>query len=179
MKIQRAEASVSKSSSVPYLPKKDLSEKSQVLPTDSNQTTNTYQPTEPILEVDAYKCRNVYKSIIRHISSYIKEKGINMAKMLMDNGFTESDIKEAFSFIEHLKELDKSKGVAKKQQNSISIMISKKNIYTYILKETLQSLIKDWELGKRGRIMKENVRIYLSVCKEYCKKCNEIITQSN
>lgn len=173
MEIQKKEVNVSKSPSISHLSKKGTSEKAQVLKPNSKQLI------EPILEIDAYKSRNVYKSIIRHISSYIKEKGTIMVKMLMDNGFTENEIKQAFSFIEHLKELDKTKGVAKNQQNSIKIMITKKNIYTYILKETLQSLINDWELGKRGRIMKENIRIYSVVCKEYYKKCNEIITQSD
>lgn len=96
--------------------------------------------------------------------------------ILKEKGFCEEEIRKAYEYIDKLKELDKSKGVAKNQQNTIKKMIQTKSIYTYILKETLQLLIEKWQLGNRGKIMQENIKVYLAVCKEYHKKCKEVLT---
>eukprot|EP00826_Nyctotherus_ovalis_P038778 TRINITY_DN3654_c0_g1_i14.p1 TRINITY_DN3654_c0_g1~~TRINITY_DN3654_c0_g1_i14.p1 ORF type:complete len:120 (-),score=24.81 TRINITY_DN3654_c0_g1_i14:197-556(-) len=97
--------------------------------------------------------------------------------MLRVRGFSENEIANAFLCISQLRELDKTKGVAKRQQDSINFMVRKKTIYTFILKETLQGLMEGWEAGNRGRIMKNNVQVYMAVCKEYHRRCSEILTQ--
>lgn len=129
------------------------------------------------IAIDAYKCRNVYKSIVRHISSYVREKKEEAMAMLRTRGFGENEIANAFLCISQLRELDKAKGVAKRQQDSINFMVRKKTIYTFILKETLQELMEGWETGKRGRIMEDNVQVYMAVCKEYHRRCCEILSQ--
>jgi len=162
------------------LSKKDASKNIEKIDASSKKRMNgniASLSNKPKLRIamSAYKCRNVYKSIIRHICSYINQKGISMARILKSEGFSEEEIKEAYKCIDQLKKLDKSKGVTKNQKSTISAMIETKSIYTYILKETLQSLIDKWELGEKGKIMEKNIKAYIAVWKVYYKRCSELL----
>lgn len=127
------------------------------------------------LNTNAYKRRNVYKSIIRHMLSYHKKNPESMKKLLQSEGFGKSEIESAFEYIIYLNELDKQKGKAKRPQNSINMMLIKRNIHTYILRETLNSMLNVWKEGSTGKLNKANISIYREVCEKYCARCNELI----
>lgn len=91
--------------------------------------------------------------------------------LLEANGFLMEEIESAFIYVNQLNELDKQKGKSKRPQSTINGMLEKKTIHTFILKETLESMIRGWDSGHTGKIMRENVKIYKEVCEKYYNRC--------
>ena len=127
---------------------------------------------------NAYKRRNVYKAIIRNMFNYVKKNKQNLMLLLIRNGFTNSEIKVAFEYIEDLNNLEAQKGKNKRSQNTLNKMVSNKNIYTYILRESLKILMMDLDGGKKYKIMTENLPIYKEVCRTYYNSCNNLLNKS-
>lgn len=128
-------------------------------------------------KIDAYKRRNVYKSIIRHMQSYVQENKSKVLAMLRDNNYSDMDANSAFENISKLNELDKQKGKAKRPQHVISKLLRSRNIYTHILKETLCSMLNSWKSNKANKIMQKNLYIYSEVCTIYYNRCTELLSQ--
>jgi len=108
--------------------------------------------------------RNVYKSIIRSIHTYTRKNSLSLMKMLQDKGFSKEEIEHAFFVIGSRQEEKKHKF---KFLTLLKRMVRDKSIYTYILKETLNAMISEWEKGKRGRILEKNYKMYKEVCEAY------------
>ncbi len=138
----------------------------------------TNQEREEGLSVNAYRRRNVYKSIVRHMYSYVRKNRKDVVRVLELNGFSMSDIEHAFFKISHLNDLERQKGTSKKSQSTIKKMLQRKSIYTYILRETLFAMMQNWKLGKTGKISQENLIIYKEVCEKYYQKTVELLAQT-
>lgn len=133
---------------------------------------------EEALSVNAYKRRNVYKSIVRHMFSYIRKNRESILRVLEGNGFTMPQIEHAFFKVNYLNDLERQKGKSKKSQTTVKKMLQKKTIYTFILRETLYAMMQNWKQGKTGKISQENLTIYKEVCESYYNKCVQVLAQS-
>jgi len=130
-----------------------------------NKETTLY--TKKGVPSSAYMKRNVYKSIIRHMLSYVRKNNSEVVRLLQSNGFEMNEIEEAIHKIRNFNELEKEKGNPKKSQAMLKSISSKKSPCTYILRETLRRMERDWDEGKLGRISMENLKIYREVCNYY------------
>eukprot|EP00826_Nyctotherus_ovalis_P024310 TRINITY_DN1881_c0_g3_i10.p1 TRINITY_DN1881_c0_g3~~TRINITY_DN1881_c0_g3_i10.p1 ORF type:complete len:191 (+),score=36.30 TRINITY_DN1881_c0_g3_i10:384-956(+) len=129
------------------------------------------------INVNAYRRRNVYKAIIRRMFSCVQKSRKAIAGLLQANGFPTEEIESAFAYVNELNELDKQKGKSKRPQSTINGMLERKTILTFVLKETLDSMMQGWQSGHTGKIMKENVQIYKEVCEKYYRRCVELLAQ--
>ena len=127
------------------------------------------------ISVNAYKRRNVYKSIIRHMFKYAKLNKGKITSLLKTSGYTELEIEEGFKHIIHLNSINKQKGMEKRPQYEIKKLLEVKSVPTYFLKETLSLMLKEWESGESGRLMKKNVKVYKKVCTAYYNHCKMLI----
>jgi len=141
---------------------------------ENNDDSSLYQNALKI-NVNAYRRRNVYKAIIRRMFSCVQKNKRTIVTLLEANGFKIEEIESAFIYVNQLNELDKQKGKSKRPQSTINKMLERRTIYTFILKETLDSMISGWDSGQTGKIMKENVQIYKEVCMKYYNRCIELL----
>jgi len=141
---------------------------------ENNDDSSLYQNSLKI-NVNAYRRRNVYKAIIRRMFSCVQKNKRAIVTLLEANGFKIEEIESAFIYVNQLNELDKQKGKSKRPQSTINKMLERRTIYTFILKETLDSMISGWDSGQTGKIMKENVQIYKEVCMKYYNRCIELL----
>lgn len=151
-----------------------------VLPPHGSNTKSSCQSSQKFIsgeiKANAYKRRNVYKSVIRHMYSYIQKNKSKMASMLSSNGFSKKETDSAFSYISSLNVLDKQKGKAKRPQNTIKNILEEKNICVYILKETLSGMLETLNSGLTGKVMRKNTKIYKEVCQEYYNRCLQLLS---
>lgn len=159
-----------------------IEEKSNEL--KKNSTLSEVKPNSVIREEAkevsksrAYRPRNVYKSIIRHIYSYTRKHCRKIIKVLSGLGYSREDIEHAFfeigSYIESKKNKAKCKFFSALQK-----MVEHRSIYTYILKETLTTMIDEWKQGNRGKIAEENLDVYRSICVSYYKDAVRVIANA-
>jgi len=125
----------------------------------------------------AYKRRNVYKSIVRHMFSYIRKNREEIIKILQEAGYGMSDIEHAFFEVSCYNDMEQQKGNKKQSQSTIKKMVETRSIYTYILRETLFAMIKSWEEGKHGKVSSKNLGTYKDVCFEYYNEAVQVLTQ--
>ncbi len=118
-------------------------------------------------EAKAYRKRNVYKAVIRKMFVRTREQRDAIVALLREKGYTIEQIEHAFYQIALFNDLEREKGQAKKSQALIKQMISKLSIYTYILHDTLQIMLKTWDTGKSGRISALNLVVYKRVCEGF------------
>ena len=120
---------------------------------------------------NAYKRRNVYKSIIRHMISYLHENRKSLVSKLEEKGCSQSDINSSLQRIRCLYNTDDKKGNPRRPQHMIDQIIRSKNASMWILKESLKAMMKELETKNITKIMKKNVNIYIEVCKKYYNQC--------
>lgn len=135
-------------------------EDSSSLSLDSNKDTK-------IIKGSAYKKRNVYKSVIRHVYSYMRKNRDEVFAILQRNHYSLQEIEHAFYKINFYNDMERQKGNPKKSQAIIKKIVEKKSIYTYLLRETLNAMMKNWEQGKLGKVSKTNCEIYREVSQKY------------
>jgi hypothetical protein len=128
---------------------------------------------------NAYQRRNVYKSIIRHMHKYFKENYQDIIRILKNNGFEKDEIEKTYVVIKRISEQERFKGTPKKPKRTLSTMISNKNIYVYILKETLSQMLNQWEVEKDSKVLQKNLQIYKTVCHKYYNKCIGLLSKPN
>eukprot|EP00826_Nyctotherus_ovalis_P057773 TRINITY_DN7907_c0_g1_i16.p1 TRINITY_DN7907_c0_g1~~TRINITY_DN7907_c0_g1_i16.p1 ORF type:complete len:191 (+),score=43.31 TRINITY_DN7907_c0_g1_i16:314-886(+) len=136
-------------------------------------------PVEALSELKAYDKRNVYKSIIRHMSKFTHKYHLHFTATLKREGFLTEEIETAFNKVTSWAEQEKHKGKPKASKKAIEEMLMVKNIYTYMLRETLHFMIQSWQDGRKNRILKKNVEIYKDVCEEYYGRVSELINNQN
>ncbi len=120
-----------------------------------------------IMGTSAYKKRNVYKSIIRHMFGYMRRHREEVMAMLRSKGYRHQEIEHAFFKINYYNDMERQKGNPKKSQAIIKKITKTKCIYTYLLQKTLDLMLKKWETGKLGKVSVENREIYREVCTKY------------
>jgi len=130
------------------------------------------------LSVNAYRRRNVYKSVIRHMLSYIRKNRDCIIGVLKTHNFSMQEIEHAFFQVSYLNELERQKGKTKRSQTTINGFMKEKTIYTYILRETLYAMMQNWKIGKTGKISQENLFIYREVCENYYKRIVDLVQES-
>eukprot|EP00830_Metopus_es_P020532 TRINITY_DN8186_c0_g1_i1.p1 TRINITY_DN8186_c0_g1~~TRINITY_DN8186_c0_g1_i1.p1 ORF type:complete len:362 (+),score=48.34 TRINITY_DN8186_c0_g1_i1:34-1086(+) len=135
-------------------------EDSSSLSLDSNKDTK-------MIKGSAYKKRNVYKSVIRHVYSYMRKNRDEVFAILQRNHYSLQEIEHAFYKINFYNDMERQKGNPKKSQAIIKKIVEKKSIYTYLLRETLNAMMKNWEQGKLGKVSKSNCEIYREVSQKY------------
>jgi len=128
-----------------------------------------------IIAGSAYRRRNVYKSIIRHMFSYVRKNREDITRVLKDAGFPLSEIEHAYCKINLYNDEERKKGSQKKSQNIVRNMVKETCIYTYILCETLYAMTLRWETGKMGKITRKNVNIYKEVTRKYYDECKKML----
>ena len=129
--------------------------------------------SKKLFEGNAYKRRNVYKSIVRHTFSYMRKNRDEVISILRAAGFEITEIEHAFVKVSFYNDMERQKGNPKKSQSIIKKIISKRSIYTYLLREALNAMIKNWGQGKVGKISMANCEVYKDVC---TKLFNETVT---
>lgn len=134
---------------------------------DSPFEVSSGKKARSLLGPNAYKRRNVYKSIIRHMFSYIRQNRKEIIEFLTAFGFTLHEIEHAFFKVNYYNDMEREKGNPKRAQAMIKKIITHKSIFSYILREALHCMIRNWSEGKYGKISRENAEIYLDVCNKY------------
>lgn len=114
-----------------------------------------------------YKCRNVFKSIIRHMYTYSKKNRDTLIAILLKAGYQATEIEHGFFELSNYSELEQHNVTKKQTERTVKKMVSKKSVFTYMIRECLQDLINKWENGKLGRVAENNLHIYKEVCKVY------------
>ena len=147
-----------------------------------NQPEESPPPAMPRKEKQAststYKHRNVYKSIIRHMYSYIRKQRSEIVGILQKQGFSMQDVEHAFYEIGCYNDMERQKGKKKVSQSLVKRIATDKTIYTYVLRETLNTMLKNWDEGKFGRLTKKNVSTYKDVCQKYYNETVKALGQS-
>ena len=123
--------------------------------------------SKSLLSGKAYKSRNVYKSIIRHLFSYIRKNREDIIRILTEAGFSMQDIEHGFFKINYYNDLEREQSNKKNSQATIKKMVTKRSIYTYILRETLNTMLYNWSQGKFGKVSESNSEVYKDVCKYF------------
>lgn len=116
-----------------------------------------------------YKYRNVCKSILRHMNAYIIRNKVKLTDILLNVGYREEEIKRGFKRLEDYGDLERRKGCKKMSAKLVKYAITSKSLYSYVLKETLDEIIKNWNQMRFGKIIRKNFGVY----KEICNKCYE------
>ncbi len=125
----------------------------------------------------SYMYRNVYKSILRNMFSYFKNNKDEMMRILIEAGFDTNEIEHAFFKITYYNDNERKKGNKKLSQRIIKKVLAKKSIYLYVLRETLNAMLKNQEQGKLGRVTKRNYESYTEVCKACYEESVRILSQ--
>lgn len=170
-----------------FSPYSQLSKKSTSLTLRSNDVNST-QISQTVLETTpktnkfppkskAYKRRNVYKSIIRHMNRYLREDRIKMTSLLENNGFSKEQIEKAYRSVKKVAERERTKGMPKKPKGVLNKILSCKNVFVYILQETLIQMINKCNQDQTNKILQKNIEIYRGVCQKYYNRCIEILAQ--
>ena len=123
-----------------------------------------------------YGKRNVYKSILRHMSKHIKNSNISLQNLLNSLGYTQQDIEHAFCKINYANSVEKGTEIYKKARCILDKILEKKSIYGFILKDSLEEMINNIQEKKLGKITAKNAKIYIEVCKAYYKALISILS---
>ena len=147
-------------------------------PADGSLDSSDDSPkNKSLLSGKAYKSRNVYKSIIRHLFSYIRKNREDIIRILTEAGFPMSDIEHGFFKVNYYNDLERDQSSKKNSQSIIKKMVAKRTIYTYILRETLNTMLHNWTLGKYGKVSEGNSDVYRDVCQYFYDECAKMLGQ--
>lgn len=124
-----------------------------------------------------YKCRNVFKSIIRHMYSYSKKNAEILTGLLMKENYQKEEIEQAYIKLSHYNDIERRNGVRKQSKLVIKEMVSQKSIFTHILKICLEDMLGKWDAGKLGRVSETNFKIYKDICSVYYKEALKLLAQ--
>ena len=158
--------------------KPNLLKEKQNLTENLNKLSPKERRAELIKVSDAYQQRNVYKSIIRHMCSFVKKNLTKLESELIKEGYVSERILGAYNEIENWNRQERAKGRPKHSQKIILSIIEKRDIMGSILKKTLSNMMRNFTKGKHGKISKTNLYVYWKVCHEYYSKlCRESTPQ--
>eukprot|EP00826_Nyctotherus_ovalis_P053031 TRINITY_DN6826_c0_g1_i18.p5 TRINITY_DN6826_c0_g1~~TRINITY_DN6826_c0_g1_i18.p5 ORF type:complete len:141 (+),score=39.43 TRINITY_DN6826_c0_g1_i18:1303-1725(+) len=125
----------------------------------------------------AYKYRNVYKSVIRHLYVYTQGNQDKLMNLLKEKGFEEEDIKITFEIIKNYKPEGVPKEIEKGAKYRVEGILKEKTMLTYIMKETLEYMIEKWKNERYGQLYKVNSSIYIEACKRFLKQTEELLNK--
>ena len=86
---------------------------------------------------------------------------------LLEKEFTRAGIEYAFTRITTLKNAERKNGKKRIGMNLIKEAAQERSIYTYILRDALDSMLKNWKAKRLGRLAERNLKTYRKVCNAY------------
>lgn len=152
-------------------PNKDESKKLQE---ESLEKIPEIKMCKLLFKGNSYQCRNVYKSIMVNMLSYLKLNRDDIFLILTSQKYTRSDIEHAILKITYYNDNDRKKGSSKISQSIINKMLSKKTIYTFILRETLKAMMQNSE-GIEKKVSGKNIGTYKEVCSKIYEETVKLI----
>lgn len=145
---------------------------------EENKDSDKSESRKPICE-KAYKRRNAYKSILRHMISHIQKNRDDIFSILRTNNFSEREIEHAFFRLCCLNEAEqKQKGQFQNSQKILKDFSTEKTINSYILRESLKSMERNWKEGKLGRIYKSNIDSYQAIAQSLYQDVVKLLEDS-
>lgn len=126
------------------------SDKTEICKILSNYTTSKY--------------RYVYKCIVRHMNVYIRKNREDIVETLTKEGFSMRDIEHSFFIVSYHSDSVGKKGCDRTSLTIVNNMLAKVTIYTYILRETLYTILNTWSNGNIGKVSKKNIELYKNAC---------------
>lgn len=126
----------------------------------------------------SYMKRNVYKSILRAMLRYARSNEESMITELRDYKFSEEEIQKSLNVIKELNKKDEVWKNPKKSQNAINGMLTERTPCTYILKETLYSIMNNWTEGSVGRVSRNNLHTYKEVYQDFYNQSLMLLNSS-
>lgn len=142
----------------------------------SRAAKNPRPKDRAIMFENNYKYRNVYKSIIRRMSTHVHENRKQMTDFLLKAGFTSEDIEHGITKVTCCKDTERKSGSKKMGPRLINEAVKSITVYTYILREALEGMLDDWNDEKLGKVAKKNIETYKKVCKAYYDKVKKLLT---
>lgn len=133
---------------------------------------------DPFLNAN-YRYRNVFKAIIRRMYTYARKKKRILTPILQSAGYSLGDIEHAYIRITYYKNAERKSGKKRMPVRTIKDATQDLSIYTYILKDVLSEMLKDWEARKFGRLAERNVGTYKRVCSTYLEQIEKLLTKQN
>ena len=122
--------------------------------------------------------RNVFKSIIRNLSKYARNNHMALTKTLTDAGYVISDIEHALVDATWYKDIE-GKKERNKFKNLVDNIVKAKTPLTYILRDSLISMLQKFEMGNTKKITTENLVEYKKICMDYLVKSNNVLDERN
>eukprot|EP00830_Metopus_es_P007281 TRINITY_DN1690_c0_g1_i1.p1 TRINITY_DN1690_c0_g1~~TRINITY_DN1690_c0_g1_i1.p1 ORF type:complete len:349 (+),score=46.48 TRINITY_DN1690_c0_g1_i1:38-1084(+) len=115
-------------------------------------------PSKKILGGNAYKRRNVYKFILRQMGNYISKCKEELWDILKKKGYSVESMDYAFEKIKKYNEPGYQKG-QKNAQSIITKILRNRNLYIYLLRETLNALMINFRIGNTGKTAKKKQKL--------------------
>ncbi len=119
---------------------------------------------------NSYKYRNVYKSVVRNMYSYIKNNKADIMKILGCAGYNRAAIEHAFLKISDYNDKEHKRGGNKMAQEIVKKMLFKRNIYAFILREATNAMLQNSRSGKFGRVASKNAGTYITAVETIYKE---------
>jgi hypothetical protein len=132
-------------------------------------------PRRSKIDQPAYRYRNVYKSIIRHLYVYAQEHEKKLMTLLKNKGFKDKDVEKAFENIKKYKPIGIPKEIERGAKIKVEEIVKSKTALTYVLKETLIHMLDKWKNNKLGQLYKVNSTIYAEACNEFLVQIENLL----
>eukprot|EP00826_Nyctotherus_ovalis_P066932 TRINITY_DN9951_c0_g1_i12.p1 TRINITY_DN9951_c0_g1~~TRINITY_DN9951_c0_g1_i12.p1 ORF type:complete len:225 (-),score=23.52 TRINITY_DN9951_c0_g1_i12:67-741(-) len=133
------------------------------------------EAADPFLSAN-YKFRNVFKSIIRRMHTCVRRKKGELTALLRSAGYSSSEIDRSFSRVAYYKNMERKSGKKQMAVRMIKEATQERSVYTYILRDALNSMLGDWDESKLGRLTERNLDTYQKVCGTYLKQIEGLLT---
>jgi hypothetical protein len=111
--------------------------------------------------------------------TYARKKKRILTPILQSAGYSLGDIEHAYIRITYYKNAERKSGKKRMPVRTIKDATQDLSIYTYILKDVLSEMLKDWEARKFGRLAERNVGTYKRVCSTYLEQIEKLLTKQN
>eukprot|EP00826_Nyctotherus_ovalis_P040130 TRINITY_DN3916_c0_g1_i1.p1 TRINITY_DN3916_c0_g1~~TRINITY_DN3916_c0_g1_i1.p1 ORF type:complete len:325 (-),score=-0.81 TRINITY_DN3916_c0_g1_i1:163-1137(-) len=133
---------------------------------------------DPFLNA-SYKYRNVFKAIIRRMHVCVRTRRRELESVLRNAGYSAVEVDRAFSRVAYYKNAERKSGKKRMSVRTIKEATRKRTIYTYILRDALNSMLEDWEVQKFGRLTERNVPTYKKVCATYLEDIDHLLAKQH
>lgn len=144
---------------------------------DSLDAGGVQDLTKRLFKGQAYKYRNIYKSVMSHMCIYVKNNRDDLIGILRASNFPITKIEHALYKVSFDFDSKQKREKVKNAQNIVLRMLSKKTIFTYILREATKAMLKHWEEGHIGKIARENLSLYLEACQAIHQEAVQVVGQ--
>jgi hypothetical protein len=132
-------------------------------PEENLEDLPEFNTSKKLFKGKSYKYRNIYKGILKYMERYIKKNTEDIKSILKGKGYSPEEIEQAFSKIIYYSEKEQARNCLKVSQGLIKKMLSKKNIYCYILRETSYALIQGSKKKALWKVNENNMCLYEEV----------------